>query len=123
MPTVDKAYLTLNFSEFADVDSQRVEDLNPVAELFVDQGVFGDLYKYALTVYIAHLLKLDKQRGKGMVTEQRVGPVSKSYTSPQAGSSELSLTVYGTMFSRMATAATAGGVPPTSMEYVGPQNG
>lgn len=92
--TVDKEYLILHCAEFSKESEGRIDDLNATAELLINEGVFGDMTRYARMLYIAHLLKLSLLQGSGNVTAEKVGDLSRSYASPADGA-VLSMTSYG----------------------------
>lgn len=98
---VDKAFLTLHFEEFANVEADRIDQLNTTAALFVDEGVFGTKARYALALFIAHMLKVSMMKGSGGVTWASAGGVSESYATPDIKNS-MHLTSYGQEYERIA---------------------
>jgi len=97
---VDRDYLILHCAEFAEADKGRVLDLNATAELVINEGVFGDMTRYARMLYIAHLLKVSLLQGGGNVTAEKVGDLSRSYAAP-ADAMGLSMTSYGVEFKKI----------------------
>jgi len=99
---VDKEYLVLHFAEFANEDPERIDALNATASLFVEEGVFGSKTRYALALFIAHLLKISQNQGAGgALTGQSVGDLSEQFAAPNSKTS-LGLTSYGQEYLRIA---------------------
>lgn len=67
----------------------------------VSQATFGADYAKGLMLLTAHWLTLEKRKGNGQLTSERVGDLSASY---QAGDAKRSLdaTSFGTAFLRLA---------------------
>jgi len=63
----DREFLILHFPEFdtEQVTESRVRALNDTANIYVNEGVFGVSYRYALALFIAHILKLSQNEGNG----------------------------------------------------------
>lgn len=69
-------------------------------------GVWGDLRDIAARYLAAHLATLGKSRGRGPLTSQTVGPLSRAYGGMlQFG--ELGLTSYGLEYLRLLNTTTA----------------
>jgi hypothetical protein len=95
---VTPSTLKLLFPAFACEADPRLQLFIDQASRRVSESVFGDFYDDAVHNLVAHLLTRDKQSngGKGFVSSETVGDLSRSYT--QAGgilASGYSATAYG----------------------------
>lgn len=108
---VDKAYIVGSIgSEFASVTEQQVTNLVALAALQVSQRVWGDLYDPAVAYLVCHMLKLDQLKGKGAVTFERLGDLSRSFSGPRTDRSgdDLDHTSYGRRFKEMRSMVASG---------------
>lgn len=110
MGAVDKQMLTDLSSEFASVDDERIDRISAIAELRVRKAVWGELYDYALTLYVAHMLSFGTSAGKGAVTSEQIGDIKVTYDAKSstgiAGS--LESTVWGTEYKKLAAGRVGG---------------
>jgi hypothetical protein len=77
--TVDLAYITDIASEFATVDSSRIDRLVAIFELQVPAAVWGDRRDLAVAYLVCHALKVDANRGGGSLTQEKIGDLSRSF--------------------------------------------
>ncbi len=98
--TIDRSYLSSVAPEFNCIDSGRLETLNTVADCWISETVFGDCAKYAKALVIAHMANVGDLHGKGAVSSESVGDLSRSYATPK--SDYWNLTSYGSEFLRLA---------------------
>jgi hypothetical protein len=116
LPTFDIATFRTNFPEFSDINTYP-DSLIAFWAAYAQEGIsmdrFGDMYPYALALYVAHQLKLAVQNAQislgggsslssGIVASKAVGSVSVSYDvefgSQGANAGYFNLTTYGRMF-------------------------
>ncbi len=96
-------------TEFASVDTSRRDRLITLAALQVPSAGWGDVTEHAQALLVAHWLKLDAQRGKGAVTEETIGDVSRSFAKPGGkDADEFDATSYGAEFKRLRRTRLAG---------------
>ena len=89
------------FPEFANETNPRINFFIGMAERRVNKTVFGDKADDAVCLMTAHLLTLGSRGGQGgTVTSEKVGDLSRSYSSASKGddSNSLDSTSYGQMF-------------------------
>lgn len=101
---VNLAYITDIASEFASVDSSRVDRLVVIAQSQCAVGFWGDQRDIGVAYLVAHMLKIDALRGSGGVTAKSIKDLSLSYAATNAGvtdPSSLDLTSYGREFKRL----------------------
>jgi len=96
---VDKEYLVCLFEEFSDVDSDRIDKILPIFASQISATVFGTQTDYATALLLAHVLKISKNKGSGMVTSKKAGDLSIGFSS--SSDDELGLTAYGLEFKRL----------------------
>jgi hypothetical protein len=105
---VTKDYLVLHFAEFSGEDSARIDDLNATALLFVSEEVYGAKARYALMLFIAHLLKMSANNGAGgAIQSQSVGDLAETFAVPTSLNS-LENTSYGQEFLKITKQKSAG---------------
>lgn len=63
-------------------------------------GIWGNRQDYATALLAAHMFKMAKRKGQGMLTQHKVGDISKNYHEPMV-KHELAQTSYGTEFLRL----------------------
>lgn len=88
-PTVEGiSDFKIRYPEFTDVDDDRVDFFLAIAELYVDEDVWGDFYQEGLFAVTAHLLVQDLARsdpstwGKyltGKVSSRTIGDVAVTF--------------------------------------------
>lgn len=106
---VDKDYIVDIASEFSSVDSDRIDRLVTIAALQVPASKWGDVTDYATALLVCHMLKLDAQKGKGAITQEQLGDISRSYAAPKSGKDDaLDLTSYGSQFKQLRSTRVAG---------------
>lgn len=72
------------------------------AQLNVNRSVWGDKADLAEAVMAAHLMTLSSRGGQGgVVTQEKVGDISRSYAKPEGDDESLSTTSYGQWFLQM----------------------
>lgn len=88
------------FPEFANEANKRLQFFIDMATRRVNENVFDDKTEDAILFMAAHLLTLSNRRGKsGSVTSEKVGDLSRSYSSGSGqDSNSLKSTSYGQMF-------------------------
>lgn len=108
--TVDKDYIVDIASEFSAIDSGRIDRLVVIAALQVPASKWGDVTDYGTALLVCHMLKLDAQKGKGAVTDETIGDISRSFAAPSSGNKAdgLDLTAYGTQFKQLRSTRVAG---------------
>ncbi len=73
----------------------------------VSKPIFGDQYVKGLMLLTAHWLTLERRKGNGQLTSERVGDLSASYQSGSVARS-IESTSFGKEFLRLARRKTAG---------------
>jgi hypothetical protein len=81
------------------------------ATALCNPGAWGALLNFGIVYLAAHFAKLGMMR-TGMVTQEALGQMSRSYATPQAVKGSLGLTVYGSEYKRLI------GLLPTSLGAV-----
>lgn len=120
-PVIELEDLVDLFPEFANVDEDRVEALNPIADLYVSTNAFGDATGYAKTLVIAHLIKMgDNPNGGGLVTSTRVGDLARTYSTPTGVDGTWVLSSYGIQFEALKKARVMGlgHVSPSGSSFI-----
>jgi len=113
---VDLEYFSNAFPELAPTEAEedafedRLEVLNTIAALFVDDDQWGDSAEYAKALVIAHKIAKEKDShlltGGGAVTSKKEGDVSVSYATPNSSNlNEFETTNYGRQFLELRSTA------------------
>lgn len=109
---VDLTYLTDVASEFATVDSARVDRLVVIASARCPDTVWTNPVTRDLGIayLVAHMLKVDALRGQGAVTSESIGDLSRSYAAPSSSTDDgaLEQTGYGREFKKLQRAQPRG---------------
>lgn len=94
------------FASIADVAIQFHLDC-----LSVSESVFGDCYKRAAYLLLAHVVTeiIVRAGSSGPVTSERVGNLAKTYGTSANSSSSLSTTSYGVEYLRLVKLHASGG--------------
>lgn len=111
---VDAAYIQMLFPEFAAVNPTRIAAFIGMAQASVNAGVWGTSYDAGLSYLTAHLLKKSGPGGgvqggtstAGTVTQEKVGELSRSYSTVDLGPTSasdalLTTTAYGVEYLRL----------------------
>jgi hypothetical protein len=72
-----------------------------LVDLMVDDGAWGDLANQGRAYLAAHLGTVSGSgsgSGSGAVTEEKIGPLSRSYADPGSGDNDLATTKYGRFY-------------------------
>ncbi len=73
----------------------------------VSKPIFGDQYVKGLMLLVAHWLTLERRKGNGQLTSERVGDLSASYQ-PGSVARSIEATSFGKEFLRLARRKTGG---------------
>ncbi len=79
-----------------------------IADTFVGPDYFADQSDAAALYMAAHLATMTLLKGKGAITSEAVGALSRGYSTVQGITGDLGLTSYGAVFRRMQLATGAG---------------
>ncbi len=79
-----------------------------IADTFVGEDYFADQSDAARLYMTAHLATMANLKGKGAVTAETVGALSRSYSTAPGLIGDLALTSYGAVFRRLQLATGAG---------------
>lgn len=106
---VDKTYIVDIASEFSTIDSGRIDRLVALATLQVPASRWGDKQELGIAYLVCHMLKVDQQKGKGAVTAEAIGDISRSFGSTSSSDDGgFGLTSYGIEFKRLRSTLVAG---------------
>lgn len=72
-----------------------------IVALQIDADTWGALADVGAAYLAAHLATLARLRGSGMITQESVDRLSRSYAQPQWLKSSLGLTAYGAEYERL----------------------
>lgn len=98
---VDKDYISALSPGFSTIDDTRLAALLSIASSIVKPAVWGDQYDYAVALYVLHLFTLGKMNGRGSVTQETIGDITRQYASPGANAKDaggLALTSWGQQY-------------------------
>jgi len=79
-----------------------------IADTFVGPDYFADQSDAAALYMAAHLATMTLLKGKGAITSEAVGALSRGYSTVQGITGDLGLTSYGAVFRRLQLATGAG---------------
>ena len=90
-------YATLSVGE-----QSRRDTLATVAETEISESIFGSKYDLAIALLTAHWMKQGDMGGAGgLLTQEKVGDLSRTYQQPSLEATDLDSTSYGTQFKRI----------------------
>lgn len=110
----DPSYVKALFPEFSTVSDVRIQALIDIANLSVNQKVWGSSYAPGIAYLVAHLLKRSGAAAgvsggssqAGTVSSEKVGELQRSYATPSVSSASaedalLATTSYGIEYLRL----------------------
>lgn len=87
--------------ELAAADPAQQAQILATVEREVSDTLWGDRANDGRCYLAAHLATLARMKGTGVVTAAGVGPLSRSYATPQGLTGSFGLTSYGAEFKRL----------------------
>lgn len=96
--TVSAITIKEMFPEFANKSDSFVDIFINNSKTMICQSMYGNRYDLALSYLTAHFMKISSDLGRGEVTSEKVGDLSRSYAGNTSFDNGYSTTPYGRQF-------------------------
>jgi hypothetical protein len=108
-------YFRVVAKQFASMDDPEVNVWLNIASMNAHNCLIGDQANLAQALYAAHMLQLDSenqagQGGRGNITSEKEGDLSRSYESSVSKDGWLDLSGYGQQYANMIVGCFGGGI-------------